>query len=281
MMGARQAFLAAAVVVAATVAPAGWSGAAAQPDVRFDVASIRRNTSGDTGGSGLAAPQPGGRYVGIGVTLRRLVEDAYEERVIGGPEWADADRFDVNARADGDPSPAQIRRMLRPLLAERFKLAVRAETREMPVYLLTLARAELRPDDTMRPSGAACAAEARTFFPAASNGPPPCGDFRLGAGSLGARAMTMAGLARVLSGQTGRPVLDRTGRGDAAFDLELEWSSGVGLAPPPPDAAGAGDLRPDGLSLFTALQEQLGLRLDPARGPVPVIVIDSAEPPAD
>jgi uncharacterized protein (TIGR03435 family) len=154
------------------------------------------------------------------------------------------------------------------------------EAREMPVYLLTAARRDKRPGENLRRSDAACAAEARAFFPGAAGFPPPCGDFRLGARSLVARGMTMAGLAGVLSGQTGRPVLDRTDHGDTAFDVELEWSSSLGLAQPPTDSAGVGDLRADGLSLFTALQEQLGLRLDSARAPVPVVVIDSAEQPS-
>ena len=90
--------------------------------------------------------------------------------------------------------------------------------------------------------------------------------------------MTMPGLARLLSGRAGRPVLDRTGL-DAAYDLEIEWSSDLGLLQALPGSAGAGELTPDGVSLFTALQEQLGLRLQATRGPVDVIVIDHAEPP--
>jgi hypothetical protein len=90
--------------------------------------------------------------------------------------------------------------------------------------------------------------------------------------------MTMEPLAMLLAGQEGRPVMNRTGL-DAAFDIELEWSSNLGLAQPPRDSAGAGELRPDGVSLFTAVQEQLGLRLEPARAPVPLLIIDSVQPP--
>jgi uncharacterized protein (TIGR03435 family) len=92
--------------------------------------------------------------------------------------------------------------------------------------------------------------------------------------------MTMSALARLLAGRAGRPGLDRTGL-EGFYDLELEWSSDLGLRQAPPDSAGAGELRADGLSLFTALQDQLGLKLEPGRGQVDVIVIDRAEPPTE
>lgn len=255
-------------------------GLQAQTTETFEVASIRRNLTGNQQGGGLAGPQPGGRFIAIGAPLRRLIVDAYGVQVIGGPAWIDTDRFDVNARADGDRTPADIRRMLQPLLAERFKLIVHSETREMPVYLLTAARTDGALRATLRQSDAKCAEEARNFFPSGAPGfPPACGDFRLGARALTARGMTMAGLARLLSRGVGRPVLDRTGLA-SAYDLELEWSSDVGLESAPPGSAGASELRPDGVSLFTALQEQLGLRLQASRAPVEVMVVDQAEPPS-
>jgi uncharacterized protein (TIGR03435 family) len=247
---------------------------------RFDVASIKRNVTGNQQGSGLTAPQPGGRYIAMGATLRRLVQDAYDVQVVGGPAWVDSDRFDVNARAEGEPPPAEIRRMLRPLLADRFKLATHVEPREMAVYTLLLARADRKTGEKLQQSDARCAAEARAYFPGAGGSPPPCGDFRLGARQLVARGMTMSGLARVLAGRVGRPVIDKTAL-DEVFDLELEWSTDLGLRQAPPDSAGAGELRPDGVSLFTALQEQLGLRLESGRAPIDVLVIDRAEPPTE
>jgi len=252
--------------------------AAAQAPDRFEVASIRRNTAANQQGSGLAGPQPGGRFIGLGVTLRRLISDAYDGvEIEGGPAWAGSDRFDVNASGAG-VAPADIRRMLRSLLAERFSLAVHTETREVPVYTLTVAHADRRLGPSLRPSDAKCSEEARNFFPGAMGFPPPCGDFRLGARQLTARGMTMSGLARLLAGRAGRPGIDRTGL-DGFYDLELEWSSDLGLRRAPLDAAGAAELSADGLSLFTAVQEQLGLRLEAGRGPVDVIIIDRAEPP--
>jgi uncharacterized protein (TIGR03435 family) len=255
------------------------SGLHAEGPQEFEVASIRRNLTGNQQGGGLAAPQPGGRFIAIGAPLRRLVVDAYDGvEVVGGPAWMNTDRFDVNARGNGDGSPAEIRRMLRALLVERFKLVVHTETRLMPVYELTLVRADGR-GPRLRESDAKCTEEARNFLPDGRPGfPPACGDYRLGARALTARGMTMGRLARVLRGRVGRPVLDGTGL-TTAYDLEIEWSSDLGLLQAPPGAAGANELTPDGVSLFTALQEQLGLRLQATRGKVDVIVVDRAEPP--
>jgi uncharacterized protein (TIGR03435 family) len=245
----------------------------------FEVASIRPNVSGSPQGQGLAGPQPGGRFIAIGVTLRRLVAGAYDDlQVVGGPAWIDSDRFDINARAEGDRPPSEIVRMVRSLLTDRFKLVLHTDTREMPVYVLTTARRDRRLGPKLHESDAKCAQDARNFIPQLAPGPPPCGDFRLGARLLTARGMTMARLAQLLRGRVGRPVADRTELA-AMYDLELEWSSDLGLQQAPPGSAGASELTPDGVSLFTALQEQLGLKLEATRGPVDVIVIDSAEPP--
>jgi uncharacterized protein (TIGR03435 family) len=268
----------ASLVLLAVAVAAGVGAQPAQSGGRFDVASIRRNVGSTQRGGGFGGPQPGGRYVAIGATLRRLAEEAYDLDVLGGPAWIDSERFDVNAKAEGEPTPAQIRAMLRPLLAERFRLAVHTDAREVPVYTLTLARTDRRIGEKLRQSDPKCAAEAQNYFPGALGFPPPCGDYRLGGRSFVSRGMTMDGLARLLRVVAGRPVLNQTNL-DGAFDVELEWSSDLGLAQLPRDSAGAGELRPDGVSLFTALQEQLGLRLEAARAPVPVLIIDSAEPP--
>jgi uncharacterized protein (TIGR03435 family) len=244
----------------------------------FDVASIKRNVSNTVRGSGVAAPQPGGRYIGVGVTLRRLIGEAYDMDIDGGPDWMASDRFDVNATADGNPTPTQIRLMLRPLLADRFKLKVHTEAREMPVFEMRLARDDGRLGSGLNQSDATCAEEARNFFPGKLGFPPPCGDYRLGAGAFVARGLTLTGLAQLLRGITGRPVINRTGR-DEAFDIEMKWSSDGGLTGIPRDATGANTLTPDGLTLFTALREQLGLRLDSSRAAVEVLVVDHAEPP--
>ena len=253
----------------------------AQTPPAFEVASIRPNTNSAAQGQGLAGPQPGGRFIAIGATLRGLVSGAYDGmQTVGGPGWIDSARFDINARASSDVLPDDMRGMLRSLLADRFKLVVHTETRELPVYVLSTARSDRKLGPKLRESDAACTKDARNFVPAGPGGPTACGDFRMGARSLLARGMFMPAFAQVLRGRVGRPVLNRTGL-DAAYDLELEWSSGLGLQQAPAGAAGASELTPDGLSLFTAVQEQLGLRLQADRGPVDVIVIDSAEQPTE
>ena len=269
--------MAAAIVFVVVAALSAETHAQRVTGRTFDVASIKRNVSNTVRGSGMAAPQPGGRFVGVGVTLRRLIGEAYDMDVDGGPDWIASDRFDVNATAEGNPTATQIRLMLRPLLADRFKLKVHTEAREMPVFEMRLVRDDGRLGSGLKQSDARCAEEARNFFPGQLGFPPPCGDYRLGAGAFVARGLTLTGLAQMLSGITDRPVINRTGR-DEAFDIEMKWSSDIGLGIPR-DAAGADTLRADGLTLFTALREQLGLRLDSRRAAVEVLVVDHAEPP--
>jgi len=260
-------------------AVAAVNGLSAQTPPAFEVASVRRNTTGNQQGAGLAAPQPGGRFIAIGATLRLLVAGAYDGvQIVGGPAWTDAERFDITARASSEVAPTEMRLMLRSLLADRFKLVVHTEPREQPVYVLSVARSDRRLGPKLRESDAACAKDAPNFVPTVPGGPPACGDFRMSARSMIARGMFMPMLARVMRGRVGRQVIDRTGL-EGAYDLELEWSSDLGLQQAPPGAAGATELTPEGLSLFTAMQEQLGLRLQPDRGSVDVLVIDSAEPP--
>jgi uncharacterized protein (TIGR03435 family) len=253
-----------------------------QTEETFEVASVRRNLSGQQQGGGLTGVQPGGRFMAVGATLKRLVAIVYDGfQIAGGPAWIETERFDIDARADGDRTLPEFTRMLRSLLAGRFRLVVHTETRQMPIFVLETARRDRALGPTLRESDAKCRAEARSFVPGGPPGPSPaCGDFRLGARALAARGMTMPGLARLLSGRVDRPVFDRTGL-DSAYDLELQWSSDLGLSQAPPGSAGAGELTPDGLSLFTALQEQLGLRLEATRGPVDVVVIDRAQMPSE
>jgi uncharacterized protein (TIGR03435 family) len=268
---------AALLVMCSAVAAAHVASAQAPP--AFEVASIRRNTAANQQGGGLAAPRPGGRFIAIGVTLRRLVAGAYDDmQIVGGPSWLDSDRFDIEARASGDVPPNDMKQMLRSLLADRFKLVVHTESREQPIYVLSTARSDRTLGPKIRESDAACARDARNFVPTGPGGPPACGDFRMGARSLVARGMVMPTFAQLLRARVGRQVAERTGL-QGTYDLEIEWSSDLGLRQAPPGSAGATELTPEGLSLFTALQEQLGLRLQPDRGPVDVVVIDSAAPP--
>jgi uncharacterized protein (TIGR03435 family) len=249
---------------------------AAQQAATFDVASIKRNLEWNQPGSGLAGPQPGGRFIGRGVTLRRLISDAYDMDVIGGPEWIGSDRFDVNATTTGDFGPEDIRLLLRPLLAERFNLVVHTEQRDRSVYAMTVARSD-RLGPNLTRSDPKCAADALKYFPTVGF-PAPCGDFRMGPRELTGRGISMRMLGGILSGRVGRTVVDRTGL-TGRFDLEMKWATEAGLVVGP-DRAGATDpASSDGASIFTALQEQLGLKLEATRAAIDVIVVDRAEPP--
>jgi uncharacterized protein (TIGR03435 family) len=180
---------------------------------------------------------------------------------------------------DGFPGPAFA--MMRNLLAERFRLQVHEEKRERPVYLLEFVRPDRRLGTQLRPSTTDCVAimrdEAQGKPPAVQPGQMrPC-SIGVPPGQLRASAVTPSAFANVLSSFVGRPVVDRTGR-DGAFDIELEFSpeSRPGFLPPEPGAAPPSG---DGPSLFTAIQEQLGLKLTAGRAAVDVLVIDRAERP--
>jgi uncharacterized protein (TIGR03435 family) len=272
---------------------------AAGPDVRaqapagparpaFEVASIKRNVSVSDGASFRG--QPGGRASVTNNTLRNIIRNAYglqNFQIVGGPDWINSERWDIVAKAEGDPSPQQMTLMFRTLLADRFKLVVHNEMRETPIYALVLARSDGRLGPQLRPSSVDCAAVAAASrarggapSPPLPGGRPACGT-RTTRGSMMTTATTMADLARNLSPFAGRSVVDKTGL-TGTYDLDLTWTPDPqGAAPPGGPAEGSRPAEDNAASLFTAVQEQLGLKLDSQRGPVEFLVIDSAERPTE
>lgn len=261
------------------------------PAPAFEVATVKPVKAVDT--QNRISIQPGGRLTFSNITLKQLISTSYQRtgydsrEIVGGPDWVASDRWEVMAQAkgelvgpDGFPGPAFA--MIRALLAERFSLRVHEEQRERPVYLLQRSRADGSTGPGLRRTSVDCAAITRDE----AQGKPPVvepGQLRpcavgLPPGKLNASAVTMSALAGVLSSFVGRPVIDRTGM-DGAFDVTLEFSpeSRANFLPPdpgaPPPAPG------DGPSLFTALQEQAGLKLVTGRAAVDVLVIDRAERP--
>ena len=254
----------------------------------FEVATVRENTSGE---ARSRIEVVNARFSAINMTLRELVSIVYPteggrfrhaSQLVGGPGWFNSARFDIIARADGfrgdtnrpgftatdaeRESVERVRLMMRRLLTERFKLRVRAELREMLIYDLVMLKpgGELGPE--MKRSLTDCLSEWK------KQGMP---DARgLACGSIqGARVGRMTGhaaeigpLVRDLYDWTGRPVMDRTGL-TGRFDFTLTW-------------APEGSTDTDAPSIFTAVQEQLGLKLQPARGAVDVLVVESVERPA-
>jgi uncharacterized protein (TIGR03435 family) len=275
------------------------TGAATRPE--FEVASVKANKSEQ--GRGSFVPRPD-RFTETNVTLRQLIQGAYGRRafdtrqIVGGPGWIDSDRFDVTAKikdgagnllqlyvTDGKGSPGLAYLMLRTLLEDRFKLAVHSDVRELPIYALVLARTDgrlgpklVRSDidcdkalaeqaDAMLKTGRLPARPPGQGPPCSTGGPP---------GKFQGNDVTMQMFADALtssvnrnslvSASVNRVVVDRTGL-MGNFNLSLEWA---------PDELSADC---GGGSIFTALQEQLGLKLEPTRGPVDVLVIDHAEKP--
>ena len=194
-------------------------------------------------------------------------------QVTGGPDWIDFDRFDIVGRGP-EGTPNAIRpAMLRGLLANRFRLVTHTETRDQPVYALVLARRDGRLGPQLKRSPRPYASPGTAAVPGQTTS---CGvdeSVNGGIGTITTWGVPMDRIAAALSNAAvNRMVINRTGL-EGGFDVEqLRFApEGFGIAPANrPDAAP---------SIFTALEEQLGLKLEPARGPVPFVVIDSVHPP--
>jgi bla regulator protein blaR1 len=270
---------------AQTASGAPSPAAAERPS--FEVASVKPNTSGDR--AVRIIMQPGGRLDATNATLRMLVRNAYrvqDFQIVGGPDWMNSDRFDIVAKAgvldsNGFLPEDQFVAMVRTLLVDRFKLTTHKDTRHLPVFALTVARPDGKIGPQLQKSTFDCESAARrSVLPP---GPPPregtrptCG-MRIGPGVMAAGGVSMSQLANAISSMTNRVVLDRTGL-HGGFDVDLSWTPEIpqgrlplGVELPAID--------PDGPSIFTALQEQLGLRLESTNGPVDVLVIEHAEQP--
>jgi uncharacterized protein (TIGR03435 family) len=269
--------------IAVAMATIGFANAQSQtstaPKMKFDVASVKQNksdarsiTNFPPGPEDAYAPD-GGSFSGSGVTLYQYISLAYDFTVFDYqllksrlPEWVLTDRFDIQARGSGNPTKAQMRLMIQSLLADRFKLAIHFETREVPVFALVLAKPgktgpQLHPHTNEPPCSTASPCGRFDSLP------NPPGQFR-----IGARDVTMGFIANVLAtSELGRPVLDQT-RLTGNFDFTLEWTPNMPVSP---------DFIPDqsGPTYIEALKEQLGLKLESTRGPVQVPVIDHVERP--
>lgn len=258
----------------------------------FEVATIKLNKSNDPGQSirrtvtGLTATN---------MPLRQLIVFAYQIapfQLVGGPPWVTSDHFDMVAKLEGgrptEAGPGQgpdaMMLAMRPLLADRFKLKTHRETREMDIFALTMAKAGGSPGPQLKPSTTDCAAvaAARRGGPPGPPSLPPAGAPFCGImgfpGRIRFGGLPVSQLVQMLGAQTGRMVVDRTGL-TGNWDFELTFAAEQRGQPPPGVNIPAPD--PDAPSLFTALQEQLGLKLESTKGPVDVTVIDSVEHPTE
>jgi uncharacterized protein (TIGR03435 family) len=228
------------------------------------VASVKLNNAVDA--RGLSEYSPGGRFTATATTVASLIRTAYRiqgYQLVGAPGWFSTKRYDISAKADESPAPTQ-QTLLRALLKDQFELVVHDETREMPVFALVLARNDGRPGPKLVKSNFDCAAYRASPHTAPEAGERPLCGARSNSGSFSGKAVPVSQLALSLAFFAGRFVVDKTGLA-GGFDMDLAWT---------PDEAAGGGL--DGPSLFTALQEQLGLKLVPERGPVNVLVVDRA-----
>lgn len=222
----------------------------------FEVATIKPAAPSNDGHTHINYP-PDDRFSASNITLLALMQWAYgmpEKQILDGPTWLSSTRFDIQAKSDisdqiksltSDQGSELKRHMVQTLLADRFQLKLHQEIRTLPAYDLVLAKggAKLQPTK----SGDKSIGVSRKYF----NG----------------EGLTMTSIAEELSKITGRVVVDKTGL-NGRYDLKLRWT---------PDEAVAGDTDPP--TLFTAIQEELGLRLESAKEPVPVLVIDHVDQP--
>ena len=267
--------------------------AAATQIPSFEVASVKPSAPAEPNKLGFPVRssfriEAGGGGRASQITLRELVLNAYDLpgfRVDGGPSWITADRFDVMAVPEQGFSgtSAEVRSMLRALLAERFRLRVHTEQREAPVFYLITASQDGKLGRQMRPSSIDCEAVRRKRAPGSepAGSEPRCRasfdtDLKEGTITIKAEGESMASLAQtLLSFETRRTVLDKTEIA-GTFDLQLTFSPSEPL-PGLPRLPGS----ENGVSLFTAIQEQLGLKLEAGRGMVEMLVIDAADKPLE
>jgi uncharacterized protein (TIGR03435 family) len=268
---------------------AGGQSAQTPPSPTFEVATVKPNKSGDL--RQFIARQPGGRVTVTNMPLRGLITFAYQLasfQLTGGPSWIASDRFDMVAKLEGNPEfpapgagPDPIQLALRTLMVDRFKLQVHRETREMDIYALVMVKPGVR-GPALKPSTTDCAARIKAG-PRAGDPPPqipasgvvPC-NIMFGPGMIRFGGFPLTQLTTMLGGQSGRMVFDRTEL-MGNWEFELHFAAEQRGQPPPGVDVPAPD--PDAPSLFTALQEQLGLKLESTKGPVDVLVIDSVEHP--
>jgi uncharacterized protein (TIGR03435 family) len=246
-MSART-FLSSAFVFAVAVAVHAQSARPA-----FEVAAIKRNASGDTFSGNRTLP--GGRINMDNQRLRQIIRSAYgsaDLEVIGGPSWIDSERWNIVATAGADGRDGDWREMLKTLLIERFKLVARVEQRERPIYGLVFARTDKQLGPAIHPTVCAPKMPACDGTTANTNG--------IVSGTIVGKGRTLTDIGRSLSPYAERRVFDRTGLTER-YDYELKWSEDV--------------------SFFTAVQEQLGLKLDSQRAPLDVVVVDSVEHPVE
>jgi uncharacterized protein (TIGR03435 family) len=250
----------------------------------FEVASVKLHPPDQIVPSSMTA-EPGGRFTARNIPLRLVIRTAYQvqdDQIVDGPAWIASDRFDITAKADGATSLTDLAVMIQALLAERFKLTFHREARELPIFELQLARADGALGPKMKRN--TCVLDVNAP-PPAPGGPPRCGSISNGFGRLTLIAAPVAVMAQYLSPSLNRMVVDRTGL-TGNYDVDLTWTPdrlptrAPGTPADQPIRVNGADIDPNGPSIFTAVREQLGLKLESTRGRVDVLAIDHVEQPS-
>ena len=264
---------------------------------RFEVVSIKRNNSNAFGSNG-SSERPDGSFTLVNVPMMTLVGRAQFPAIapvdmVGLPEWAQRERYDVSATStlSRPATPEERAAMIRAMLADRTRLQTHVEKRQLPVYDLVLARADGRLGAGIKPSEVDCVAKAAADRAAAdaalaAGTPPPprpipdfnapvpaCSGVRVDGGMEG--DVTMEALVRLLRPTAGRPVVDKTGL-KGSYRIKLQFDRALSNAGP--DIAPTSDSLP---SLFSALPAQLGLKLEASKAEQTVLVIDRLERPTE
>jgi bla regulator protein blaR1 len=248
------------------------------PAARFDVVAIKRSPEG---GSGVTfAPMPGGRLHVVNNPVMNLIQNAYnipQYRITGAPEWVKEERYDLEAKTEGSPSRAEMMLKLQTLLADRFRLKIHRETKDGPVFILTVPKGGSR---LSRFKEGSCVDRSPGAVLAPDEKRPNCGNNLLRQRGQNfawvATRIDMRGVADVLAIITRRNVIDQTGI-TGLFDVNVE------LPPLLPEVGGVSDqpAADSGVSMFTVLREQLGLTLESGKGPVDYLVVDSVARPSE
>jgi uncharacterized protein (TIGR03435 family) len=275
------------IAVAIVTAPRAWTQ---QPTARpqVEVAVIRLSVAGGDHGNVSINPV---RFVVRNLSIQRLIYIAYKvkaDQIIGGPKWVNSDPYDITATVE-DMSGDNFPLMLQMLLEDRFKLKVHRDTKEGAVYDLTLAKGGVKMQSTKQ--GTCVPLDLSKKRPPPTPDERRCGSWTVNAPGLrngtGIPMTDTAGVGfQSLTGQLSlvldKPVIDKTGL-SGLFDVDLKWSPDETAVPSPPsgDSGQSAAAVDEGPSIFTAVREQLGLELKPAKGPVTVLVIDSVERPSE
>jgi uncharacterized protein (TIGR03435 family) len=255
-----------ALGVIASLSP-DWIAFAQAPKPAFDIASIKQHT-GQMDGVTFAARE-GGRLNVVNNPIFNVIDNAYgisKYQLVGAPDWVESERYDIEARGPATAGKKEMMLMVQALLADRFAMRAHFETREMPAWILTVAKGgpklhflgseDCVPFDSTKPNPEAV--------------PNVCGNDHLSRNNVWeATHISMPGVTGALSVVMHRPVIDQTGI-KGTFDVHLQWSDDLTLQDNPPDAPP---------SIYVALRESLGLELKLGRGPAEVFVIDHIERP--